>query len=137
MIIPTVHVGGAQLSFNQLSEGTLRTLALLFYIVTDQSELLLIEEPEVCVHHGLLKSLIEVIKEYGRTKQIIFSTHSESVVDSLQPEQLLLVNKDPNRGTIVSSLTKSMSKSGYDALKKYLSTVGTLGEYWRLSGFSR
>jgi AAA15 family ATPase/GTPase len=52
MIIPTVVIGPSKLSFNQLSEGTLRTLAMLFYIVTDESELLLLEEPEVCVHHG-------------------------------------------------------------------------------------
>jgi len=81
------------------------------------------------------KAVIEVIKEYGRTKQIIFSTHSEAVVDSLQPDQLLLVNRYPKKGTIVTSLSKSMSKSGYQALKKYLSTVGSLGEYWRHSGF--
>ena len=68
LIVPTIHIGKSQLSFNQLSEGTLRTLALLFYIVTDNSSLLLIEEPEVCVHHGLLRSLIEIMSQFGGTK---------------------------------------------------------------------
>jgi predicted ATPase len=137
MIIPTVHVGASQLSFNQLSEGTLRTLALLFYVVTDKSELLLLEEPEVCVHHGLLRSLIEIIKEYGRSKQIVFSTHSEAVLDSLKPEQVLLVDRKKNRGTTVAAISAWMSHSGYAALKNYLSTTGNLGEYWRHSGFRR
>jgi predicted ATP-dependent endonuclease of OLD family len=137
MIIPTVHVGTSQLSFNQLSEGSLRTLAMLFYITTDKSELLLIEEPEVCVHHGLLKSVIEVIKEFGRSKQIIFSTHSEAVIDSLRPEQVLLVQRRETSGTIVTPISKAMSRAGYDALKNYLQTTGSLGEFWRHSGFTK
>jgi energy-coupling factor transporter ATP-binding protein EcfA2 len=135
MIIPTVYVGTSQLSLNQLSEGTLRTMAMLFYVVTDESDLLLLEEPEVCVHHGLLSSVIQIIKEYGRTKQIIFSTHSEAVVDGLEPQQVLLVEKRKNKGTIVASIPESMSQSGFAALKKYLSTAGNLGEFWRHRGF--
>ena len=137
MIIPTVYVGSAQLSFNQLSEGTLRTLAMLFHITTDKSEMLLIEEPEVCVHHGLLKSVIEVIKEYGRSKQIIFSTHSEAVLDSLTPEDIRLVKRTEERGTEVTTLSKAMSHTGYAALRKYLETTGSLGEFWRHSGFTK
>ena len=137
MIIPTVQVGSSQLSFNQLSEGTLRTMAMLFYIVTDKSELLLLEEPEVCVHHGLLNSVVQIIKEYGRTKQIIFSTHSEIVVDSLRPEQVLIVDKHKTKGTTVAHIPDKMSQAGFAALKKYLSTAGNLGEYWRHSGFGR
>ena len=37
LIIPTVRIGDDDLSFNQLSEGTFRTLAMLFYIMTDKS----------------------------------------------------------------------------------------------------
>ena len=137
MIIPTVHVGSAQLSFNQLSEGTLRTLAMLFYIATDKSEMLLIEEPEVCVHHGLLKSVIEVIKEFGHSKQIVFSTHSEAVLDSLLPGDVRLVRRTEERGTEVTPLPKAMSRTSYAALKSYLETTGTLGEFWRHTGFSK
>jgi energy-coupling factor transporter ATP-binding protein EcfA2 len=54
LVVPRFTVNDTQLSPNQLSEGTFKTLALVFYILTDDSKLLLIEEPEVCVHHGLL-----------------------------------------------------------------------------------
>jgi ABC-type Mn2+/Zn2+ transport system ATPase subunit len=137
LIIPTVFIGSSKLSFNQLSEGTLRTLAMLFYVVTDKSELLLLEEPEVCVHHGLLTSVIEIIKEFARTKQIIFSTHSEAVVDGLKPDQLLVVDKKAIKGTTISPITETMSKSSYEALKEYLATSGSLGEYWRHRGFEK
>lgn len=135
MIVPTVKIGYSELSFNQLSEGTLRALAILFYIVADGSELLLLEEPEVCVHHGLLNSVIRIIKEYARSKQIIFSTHSEVAIDALTPEEVLLVDKPKNRGTIATSIPDKMSKDGYAALKTYLATTGSLGDYWRELGF--
>jgi ABC-type cobalamin/Fe3+-siderophores transport system ATPase subunit len=137
LIVPTVYIGPSKLSFNQLSEGTLRTLAMLFYVVTDKSELLLLEEPEVCVHHGLLTSVIEIIKEFARTKQIIFSTHSEAVVDGLKPDQLLVAEKKSIKGTTIHPITETMSKTGYEALKKYLATSGSLGEYWRHRGFEK
>ena len=101
IVIPIVQVGSSQLSFNQLSEGTLRTLAMLFYIITEKCELLLLEEPEVCVHHDLLKSVIEIIKEYDLRKQIIISTHSEFVLDNLEPEQVRIVDKSGDLGTLI------------------------------------
>jgi AAA15 family ATPase/GTPase len=135
LIIPTIYIGMSQLSFNQLSEGTLRTLALLFYIVTEKSSVLLIEEPEVCVHHGLLNSLIEIMKQFGREKQIVLSTHSDFIVDTLDPEQVRLVRNDKTKGTTVASISKSMSAREFAALKNYLLTSGTLGEYWKQNGF--
>ena len=134
LIVPTVQIGESQLSFAQLSEGTFRTLAVLFYVVTDKSRLLLIEEPEVCVHHGLLASVLDIVREYSAEKQILFSTHSETVLDKLDPEQVRLVSRLKS-GTHVNSISKKMSARRFDALKTYLKTEGSLGEYWRLSGF--
>lgn len=135
IVIPSVILGDKILSPNQLSEGTFKTLALVFYILNDKSELLLIEEPEVCVHHGLLSSLIELIKIQSKKKQIFISTHSDFVLDKLQPENILLVSQDVDKGTKVKSLSKSLSKNEYLALKEYLNESGNLGEYWKEGGF--
>ena len=135
LIVPTIHMGISRLSFNQLSEGTFRTLALLFYVITRESTLLLLEEPEVCVHHGLLNSVIEIIKDFSDRKQIVFSTHSEAVVDQLLPDEIRLVQNNQKRGTTVKPLSKTISAKGYRALKDYLEHTGTLGEYWRAAGF--
>ncbi len=134
LIVPTVYIGESQLSFAQLSEGTFRTLAILFYVVTDRSQLLLIEEPEVCVHQGLLTSVVDIIREFSVEKQIIFSTHSETVLDKLEPEQVRLVSK-LKAGTHVNTISKRMSERQFGALKVYLETEGSLGGYWRHSGF--
>jgi predicted ATP-dependent endonuclease of OLD family len=134
IIIPLIKLDGLSLSLNQLSEGTLKTLALIFYIINDQSSVLLIEEPEVCVHHGLLSSIVELIKIASKEKQIILSTHSDFVLDKVKPENILLINKDKEEGTIARTLDKALSTEDYKALKQYLENSGNLGEYWREGG---
>jgi len=137
VVIPSFLVGQSKLSPNQLSEGTFKTIALLFYLITDKSRLLLIEEPEVCVHHGLLMSIIELIKQFSKKKQIVISTHSDFVLDMLEPDQVYLVQNSPRSGTTVRNVPKLLSASNYRALKDYLATSGNLGEYWRHGGFGQ
>lgn len=131
LVIPNFLVKGARLSPNQLSEGTFKTLALMFYTITDKSKLFILEEPEVCVHHGLLNSTIEILKSISRRKQIMVSTHSDYVLDALDPTQVFVVRYDVGKGTTVKSIPTALSKRDYSALKKYLDTTGNLGEYWR------
>lgn len=136
VIVPTFIIDGNTLSPNQLSEGTFKTLALLYYVLTDDSQLLLVEEPEVCIHHGLLNSIITLIRDESRSKQIIISTHSDYVLDQLQPENVVLVERKPEKGTKAKAISKSMSKTDFKALKQYLSDSGNLGEYWREGGLT-
>ena len=131
LVVPRVKIGGNTLSPSQLSEGSFKTLALIFYLVTDKSALLMIEEPEVCVHHGLLSSIVELIKVYSTEKQILVSTHSDSVLDKVEIENVFRVQRVASEGTKVSNIQKSMSSKEISALKRYLSEEGSLGEYWR------
>ena len=94
----------------------------------------MIEEPEVCVHHGLLSSIIELIKIYSRSRQILISTHSDFLLDEVQPENVYKVINTPENGTTISHITKSMSSSELKALHEYLQKEGNLGEYWRHGG---
>lgn len=134
IVVPILTVAGRRLSPNQLSEGTFRTMALLFYILTDGSGLLLVEEPEVCIHHGLLTSVIGLIKEESRGKQIVISTHSDHVLDQLDPDNVVLVDRVASKGTKARKITHRMSRSNFQALREYLENSGSLGEYWREGG---
>lgn len=134
IIVPCIDIDGYLLSPNQLSEGTFKTLALVFYILTDENRILLIEEPEVCVHHGLLNSVLSLILD-NENKQIIISTHSDFVLDKLSPENIVIVKKEKGKGTTASKLTTALSKNDYQALKIYLTESGNLGEYWKEGGF--
>ena len=135
LIIPQFYIGDNVLSPSQLSEGTFKTITLLFYVMTEKSSSLLIEEPEVCVHHGLLTSIIELIKQYSKQKQIIVSTHSDFVLDQIEPRHVYKVSRTPEEGTKISQIAKEMSAMELEALKIYLDTEGNLGEYWRNGGF--
>ncbi|MEG9329008.1 AAA family ATPase [Salinimicrobium catena] len=135
IIIPSIVNDGLTLSPNQLSEGTFKTLALIFYILNDKNEFLLIEEPEVCIHHGLLNSILQLIIQQSRYKQIIISTHSDYVLDMLRPENILLVHKEFESGSKVNSISKALSANDFRVLKDYLESEGNLGEYWKEGGF--
>jgi len=134
LVIPKVQIGSSHITFNQLSEGTFKTLALIFYIMTDNSLCLLIEEPEVCIHHGLLRRILGIIKAHANTKQVIFTTHSDLVLDSIPTDSVFVV--DMKRSvTRVNRLADWAGKDAMNALHAYLQETGTLGEYWRSGGF--
>jgi ABC-type lipoprotein export system ATPase subunit len=134
LVVPQFKIANNDLSPNQLSEGTFKTITLLFYLLTEASSLLLVEEPEVCVHHGLLSSIIELIKIYSVDKQIVVSTHSDFVLDEVAPDNVYRVIKSPEEGTKVSHIPKSMTRRELSALRDYLESEGNLGEYWRHGG---
>jgi len=134
LIVPQFTIGRNELSPNQLSEGTFKTITLLFYLMTEKSSALLVEEPEVCVHHGLLASIVELIKTYSKQKQIVLSTHSDFVLDKLEPRHIYKVVRDDQKGTLVTHITDSLSQDEMAALRDYLEKEGNLGEYWKHGG---
>ncbi len=134
LIVPQFFVGRNELSPSQLSEGTFKTITLLFYLMTEKSSALLIEEPEVCVHHGLLSSIIELIKTYSGQKQIVLSTHSDFVLDYVEPRHVYKVRRDNKTGTSVEHIETALSSQELSALRNYLESEGNLGEYWRHGG---
>lgn len=131
LVVPSFKVAGNTLSPSQLSEGTFKTLALVFYLVSDKSAILMIEEPEVCVHHGLLNSIVELIKTYSKGKQILISTHSDAVLDKVDLKNVYKVWRAKDKGTQVMSVRKGMGAKELAALKEYLQNEGSLGEYWK------
>jgi len=131
LIVPGFYVSDNTLSPSQLSEGTFKTLALVFYLITDKSTMLMIEEPEVCVHHGLLNSIIELINIYSKEKQIFISTHSDTVLDSMDIQNIFAVRRTHEEGTSVRNISRSMKNKEREALKEYLASEGSVGEYWK------
>lgn len=131
LVVPSFKISGNNLSPSQLSEGTFKTLALIFYLITDKSSVLMVEEPEVCVHHGLLASIVELIKIYSKHKQIFISTHSDAVLDRLSIENVFCVKREPGTGTTINGIKKRIKGQELQALKDYLSNEGSLGEFWK------
>ncbi|MDA3135699.1 AAA family ATPase [Pseudomonas syringae] len=91
---------------------------------------MLIEEPEVCVHHGLLQSLVELLKRYSGEKQIIVSTHSDQLLDKVDINSVFKVMRG-EEGTKVTNVKQGLNFDELNALKDYLANEGGLGEYWK------
>jgi predicted ATPase len=72
-----------------------------------------------------------LIKEFSYEKQIIISTHSDFVLDELDPENVFIVKNNPKSGTSIKHIPDALSVRDYKALKDYLQESGNLGEYWR------
>jgi energy-coupling factor transporter ATP-binding protein EcfA2 len=55
--------------------------------------ILLIEEPELYIHPQLGKLFFDVMREFSKTDQVMYSTHSPWFVDAYESEQVALVSK--------------------------------------------
>jgi predicted ATPase len=76
---------GNKLPASRASAGTLRFLALLYVLtvqpVTVPTPVLMIEEPENGLYVGMLKRLLEVMRDTPSRPQVIFTSHSPYFID--------------------------------------------------------
>lgn len=85
-----------------ISDGTIRLLSLLVALLhqKDETMLLAIDEPERCLHPQVLKTIVEVMRDVSKKRQIIAATHSRELVKWLKPNEIYLVDKI-NNATVV------------------------------------
>jgi hypothetical protein len=88
---------------DQLSDGTLRLLGLL-WVFLDGSAPLLLEEPELSLHAAVVRHLPQMIHRLGRKsgRQVLLSTHSADLLSDqgIAAEEVLLL--EPSKeGTAV------------------------------------
>lgn len=122
------------LKWNQLSDGTRR----MFYIITELATLdkgtYLLEEPELGIHPHQLSRLMDFIKEQSESKQIILTTHSPEVLNTLGRDELdriIVARYDKEKGTQLRHLSEDDIKFAKDYMKNEL----FLSDYWVMSGF--
>lgn len=76
----------------QMSDGTLRAFSILLAMKQPRRPLLLvIEEPEVAIHLGALRTLVEILTQESEGSQILLTTHSADIVDAVPIESLRVV----------------------------------------------
>jgi predicted ATPase len=102
-----------------VSDGTLKWLCLMTAIRTSGS--LIIDEPENYLHPWMQMELIEQIRgrvDSRRLLSALISTHSETILDSLLPSEILVV-KNSGGSTRVArpknaqSISKAIKDSGF------------------------
>lgn len=118
----TVSVDGVNLGL--LSDGTLRMLELLTALLDSSGGVLLIDEPELGIHPGLLARLLAELDAYGQDRQIVIATHSPQVVSWARPDELRLVEREQGQTRV-----RSLSEQQAARVSAYLEEQGSLGDF--------
>lgn len=82
---------GRPWNVDEVSDGTIQTLAMLIAIFDPRSTALVIEEPENSVHPWIIRNILEACVSASKSKHILLTTHSPIVVDSVPPEQVWVI----------------------------------------------
>jgi predicted ATPase len=88
---------------DQLSDGTLRLLGLL-WVFLDGTAPLLLEEPELSLHASVVRQIPRMISRLGARsgRQVLLSTHSVDMLndEGIAPEEVLILEPS-HEGTVV------------------------------------
>lgn len=116
---------GQYFSFDELSAGTRRLIRLLAHVVYDDSSILLLEQPEDCLHAGLISRLVGILRAYSHRCQFIFSTHSRDMLDVLYPNEVRLVESKEGH-----THARGLSPRELECARRYLADSGPLSEFF-------
>lgn len=126
------HAGDPEkeLGLYQLSDGTLRFICLATLILQPNGmapSLMLIDEPELGLHPYAITLLAGLLKSVSDTRQIIVSTQSSDLVNELEPEDVVVVNRDSGGSTF--------ERLRSDRLSIWLEDGHALGDLWKMNTF--
>lgn len=110
---------------HQLSDGSLRTIALFTLLLQPEERLpslIVIDEPELGLHPYAITLLASLLRSAAVTCQVIVATQSVTLVDHFAPEEIVVVERDPEGGTMFNRLAE-------DELAEWLAQY-SIGELW-------
>lgn len=121
---------GAWQRENQLSDGTLRLIGLLWSLMEGNS-LLLLEEPELSLNEEIVRHLPKVIRriqsQSKTSRQVFITTHSEALLSdrSIPPEEVLrlVTTTDGTQIKTLDEQEKIMFDSGLSVAEVLLASV--------------
>jgi predicted ATPase len=114
---------GESIDANAMSEGMLYWLAFAAMSEADAPSVFLVEEPENGLHPARIHDVIGVLRKISETAQVIIATHSPLVINELQPDEISIVTRPPDKGTQVKPMTETKNF-------EQRSKVYALGELW-------
>ncbi|MDR1182219.1 MAG: AAA family ATPase [Bacteroidales bacterium] len=93
----------------QFSDGTLRLIGFLF-VLLDNNGIILLEEPEINLHSGIVTQLPEFIAKVQRSKknarQVLITTHSYDILSNrgISPDEVILL-ENTAEGTSANTIS--------------------------------
>jgi predicted ATPase len=85
---------------HQMSDGTLRYIALLTLLLQPPEllpDMLLIDEPELGLHPHALETILAILQRLSKTRQVMIATQSVWLVNAVEPEQIIVAQKELGR----------------------------------------
>ena len=120
----TPSKGHSPVGYNGLSLGTRRVLRIVASALSDQSAVMLMEQPEDSIHSGLMKKVIEFLRHYSARTQIIMATHSANVFNKMEPEEIRIVHLADGQTKI-----RSLTQEELATASRYVHDEGPLSEF--------
>lgn len=112
-----------------LSDGTLRFICLATLLLQPPEllpDLVLIDEPELGLHPYAINLLADMLRQTSEQKQLIVSTQSVELLNALEPEDVVVVDREDD----ASVFRRLDAASLKDWLEDY-----SLGELWKRNVF--
>jgi type I restriction enzyme M protein len=114
--------GVREFTARQMSDGTLRAFSILVALFQPaRPSLIVFEEPEIAIHLGALRALVDILKSESAETQMVITTHSADIVDQIDVEAVRVVWTDGDRSRI-----SPVSAETRDVVREQLLTVGEL-----------
>jgi hypothetical protein len=75
--------------------GVSQVLAILYVVISKESQVIIIDEPQAFLHPGAARKLIEILKEFPQ-HQYFISTHSPATITAANPSTIVQLSHDDN-----------------------------------------
>ncbi len=116
-------VGGQRVTAARFSEGLLYWLVFATLPSTVSDAIVLLDEPETGLHPARVADLVKVLRHVSERTQVLIATHSPLLVNELRPEEVSVVTRTNEAGTVVRRF------SDVPDVTRMLETF-SLGELW-------
>lgn len=99
-----------------MGHGLQMWLQLMWFLArTESNETIILDEPDVYMHPDLQRRLIRLLK--NNYNQVIIATHSIEIISEVDPENILVINRNkPN----------SFYTSSFPAVQKIINNMGSI-----------
>lgn len=112
---------------NSISDGTIKLIALLVGIISQNDKTTIIEEPENYLHPYANKLLINYLRETYDDGICILTSHSETILNLIKPEELIICELE-------DSFTRSHRIKNIHKIKRIIENSGFGCGYHYISG---